>query len=350
MAAVIDQLPVSIPKESAMDVFTTPGAIDKYLGMVRSEIDGFSGDVNSKKGRDAIASVAYKVAKSKTYLDGVGKELTDAAKELPKKIDATRKHVRDTLDAWKDEVRKPLTDWEQAEESRIAGIKASLAELQGVVDDREERPSELFRERLAEVKGEQVTETRFGEYTPAAAELKHRAIAALEVSIAKAEKREADAAELARLRIESEARARQEREEQIAREAAERAKAEAERAARVAQEESARKAHHEQEAAQRRELELKLAAEKSEREKIEAQQRAERAEVEAKANAEREIRERQEREAKELAAREADKTHKAKINREAAYAFIARGIDEEIAKSVITLIAKRAIPNVQMNY
>src|SRR3546814_4956942 len=129
-------------------VFTTVGAIDKYLDMVRAEIDGFSGDVQTKKGRDAIASIAYKVAKSKTYLDGVGKELTDSAKELPKKIDATRKLVRDTLDAWKDEVRKPLTEWEQAEESRVAAIKMMLAELQGDIDDREERASELFREQI----------------------------------------------------------------------------------------------------------------------------------------------------------------------------------------------------------
>src|SRR3546814_15082196 len=81
-SAVLDQLPVSIPKENALEVFTTVGAIDKYLDMVRAEIDGFSGDVQTKKGRDAIASIAYKVAKSKTYLDGVGKELTEDRKSV----------------------------------------------------------------------------------------------------------------------------------------------------------------------------------------------------------------------------------------------------------------------------
>src|SRR3546814_16117429 len=92
-----------------------------------------------------------------------------------------------------------------------------LAELQGVIDDREERASELFRERLAEVKAEAVSEERFAEYTAAAAELKDKAIAALEVSIAKAEKREAEVAELAKLRAEDEERARKDREERIAR-------------------------------------------------------------------------------------------------------------------------------------
>src|SRR3546814_20750153 len=110
-------------------------------------------------------------------------------------------------------------------ESHVAAIKMMLAELQGVIDDREERASELFRERLAEVKAEAVSEERFAEYTAAAAELKDKAIAALEVSIAKAEKREAEVAELAKLRAEAEERARKDREERIAREAAEAAKA-----------------------------------------------------------------------------------------------------------------------------
>lgn len=319
---------VEIPRETALQVFTTPSAIDPYLAKIRDEIDRFTADVSTKKGRDQVASIAYKVAKCKTYLDGVGKELNDVQKEIPKKIDATRKFVRDTLDAWKDEVRRPLTDWEQAEESRVASIKASIAELQGIIDDREERTVEVLRERLAEVQAEAVTEERFAEYTVAAAELHAKAIAALEAAIEKAEKREAEAAELARLRAEAEERARKDREAQIAREAEERAKAEAERQAQA-----------EREAAAKREADLKAAAERAERERVEAQQRAER-----------EVREQQEREAAELAAREADKAHKGKVNRAAVAAMVAAGIPEETAKTVITLIAKRAVPAVQIHY
>jgi colicin import membrane protein len=330
---------VEIPRETALQVFTTPSAIDPYLAKIRDEIDRFTADVSTKKGRDQIASIAYKVAKCKTYLDGVGKELNDVQKEIPKKIDATRKFVRDTLDAWKDEVRRPLTEWEQAEEARVASIKASIAELQSVIDDREERTVEVLRERLAEVRAEAITAERFAEYMAAAAELQSKAIAALEAAIEKAEKREAEAAELARLRAEAEERARKDREAQIAREAEERAKAEAER-----------QAHAEREAAAKREADLKAAAERAERERVEAQQRAERAEAEAKVKAEREVREQQEREAAELAAREADKAHKGKVNRAAVAALVAAGIPDETAKTVITLIAKRAVPAVQIHY
>lgn len=348
--ATMETALVEIPRETALEVYTTAGAIQPYMDRIRGELDKFKADVSTKKGRDACASLAFKVAKAKTYLDGVGKELNDAQKEIPKKIDATRKHIRDTLDAWKDEVRKPLTDWEQAEHDRVARIKADLAELQAVIDDREPRPSEVIRERLAEVRADAITEERFAEYIAAAAELKDKATAALEIRLADAEKREAEAAELLRLRAESEARAKADREAQIAREAAERAKAKAEAAAQREAAAVEQKAKAEREAAERRELELKLAAEKAEREKVEAQQRAERAEKEAKEKAEREIAQRQAVEAAETAKREANKAHMAKINRAAVAALVKGGIPEETAKAVITMIAKREVPAVSINY
>ncbi len=109
------QLAIVPPKETALQVFQQANGLDPYLQQIRAEIDSFVPDVSTKKGRDAIASIAHKVARSKTALDNVGKELVAELKEIPKKIDAERKRMRDTLDAWKDEVRAPLNEWEQAE-------------------------------------------------------------------------------------------------------------------------------------------------------------------------------------------------------------------------------------------
>src|SRR5690606_34102970 len=114
MTEVLDRELVTIEPKNALAVFTEEKAIDPILARVRKEIDAFIPDITTASGRKAVASMAFKVAKSKTYLDGVGKKLVDEYKEIPKKIDATRKRVRDTLDEWKDEVRKPLTDWEDA--------------------------------------------------------------------------------------------------------------------------------------------------------------------------------------------------------------------------------------------
>ncbi len=87
--------------KGALAVFTTPGAIDPILADIRKRIDAFVGDVTTKRGREEIASFAYKLARSKTFIDDAGKTLVAEMKEIPKKIDASRKHVRDTLDLWR---------------------------------------------------------------------------------------------------------------------------------------------------------------------------------------------------------------------------------------------------------
>lgn len=330
---------VTIDTGSALTVFTTPAAIDPLLERIRKEIDAFEPDISSDKGRKAVASMAYKVARAKTYLDDTGKKLADQQKEIPKKIDATRKRIRDTLDKWKDEVRAPLTAWETAEDERVERIKASLAEFQAVIDDLSERPADLIRERLGEVESEAITEQFYAEYVGAAAELKDKAIAALRIALDRAEKREAEQAELARLRAAEAERKQKERDEQIAREAAERAKREAEAKAEAERKAAEDAARREREAAEKRELELRLQAEAAER-------RA----TEAKAEAIREAEQKAADERAEAAKREANKRHRAKINKAALDAFVRGGIAEDTAKAVITLIAQREIPNVIIQY
>lgn len=63
------------PKETALQVYSSANGLDPFLQKIREEIDGFVPDVTTRKGREAIASIAYKVARSKTALDNVGKEL-----------------------------------------------------------------------------------------------------------------------------------------------------------------------------------------------------------------------------------------------------------------------------------
>ncbi|GAH97032.1 unnamed protein product, partial [marine sediment metagenome] len=49
-------------------------------------------------------------------------------------------------------------------------------------------------------------------------------------------------------------------------------------------------------------------------------------------------------------AREADKAHRASINRAALEAFMAEGMPEACAKQAVTLIAQRKIPNIAISY
>lgn len=117
---------VVIEKKNAMAVFTNNDQLDPLIEAIEKEARSLVPDVTTKKGRDAIASMAHKVARSKTYIDNAGKDLVAELKALPKQIDESRRVVRERLDALKDEVRRPLTEWE-AEQERIKAEEAMLA-------------------------------------------------------------------------------------------------------------------------------------------------------------------------------------------------------------------------------
>lgn len=117
---------VVIEKQNAMAVFTTKEQLDPIIEAIEKEARSLVPDVSTRKGRDAIASMAHKVARSKTYIDNAGKDLVAELKALPKQIDESRRIVRERLEALKDEVRRPLTEWE-AEQERIKAEQAMNA-------------------------------------------------------------------------------------------------------------------------------------------------------------------------------------------------------------------------------
>lgn len=318
---------VTIPKETALSVFTLEKAMDPFLERIRAEVDAFVPDITTATGRKAVASMAYKVAQSKTYLEGVGKALADEQKEIPKKIDACRKRVRDTLDAWRDEVRKPLTDWETAEEARVKRHTDALTALNEICRCAPGRDSADLRETVVQVEAITVG-PECEEFEAEYARAKDAARTALIEEIPKAQKREDDAAELVRLRAESDARALADREEKIRKDAAE-------EATRVAEGEAQRKLDEE---AARTAAALKEAED--------AKQLAADTEARLKKDAEDEVK----RVAAETARREQDKEHRAAINRAALEAFVAGGLPLESAKTAVVLIATRAIPAVTIYY
>ena len=342
-------------KESALQVFSTPKGLEPYLAKIKEELDAFVPDVGTKKGRDAIASMAYRVAKSKTALDNIGKELVADLKDVPKKIDAERKWMRDLLDVWKDEVRKPLTEWEEVEAAREAKHKLGI-ELLAQASITHDFSSSTLRETIASVEMT-VVDASWEEFEAEAHRSKAKTLEALTAALASREKHEAEQAELAQHRAEAAARELKEREERIAREAAEQAQRAADAKAQAEREAVIRREQEAKAAAERRELELRLAAERAEREKAEAIQR----EQQAKADSERRAAEAVEAEKRRVAAqaaadaaevkrRERDKAHKTSINRAALEAFVAGGMTEECAKLAVTLIAKKTIPAVSIAY
>lgn len=136
---------VVIEKANAMTVFQSADQIEEILQKVEREVMSFVPDITTAKGRKEIASLAYKVAQTKTYLDGLGKDLVAELKEIPKLIDANRKTVRDRLDELKAKARQPLTDYEE-EQARIKAEEEAKAAAERAERERIEAEQRAQRE------------------------------------------------------------------------------------------------------------------------------------------------------------------------------------------------------------
>ncbi|HHL1458338.1 TPA: hypothetical protein ACQ3CW_001765 [Klebsiella pneumoniae] len=314
-----------IEKKNAMAVFTNNDQLDPLIEAIEKEARSLVPDVTTKKGRDAIASMAHKVARSKTYIDNAGKDLVAELKALPKQIDESRRVVRERLDALKDEVRRPLTEWE-AEQERIKAEEAMNA---------------LHAEALE-------MNIKFDQELAAKFEADHEMALLMNDALDReqAEKK----AEAERQRIA--------REEEIKRLAEEKAKREA-----------AEQAQREIDAAAAREREAILAKERAEREQREAAERAERekqAAVEAERRkaqeeADRIRREAEQREqarlaeekrkADEQARREADVKHRKAVGTEIVKALLANtSLTRDQAIEVLTAVKDGRIPHTGISY
>jgi uncharacterized coiled-coil protein SlyX len=106
--------------------------IEELLNAIATEARSEVPDPSTEKGRERIKSLAYKVAKSKTAIDALGKDLVADWKAKSKEVDAIRKTARERLDALKEEVRQPVTDWENAEAERVGAIKERITEIQNL--------------------------------------------------------------------------------------------------------------------------------------------------------------------------------------------------------------------------
>ncbi len=336
-------LSIVIEPKNALAVFTQPDHIESILQQVEKEVNSFVPDVSTKKGRDAIASLGLKVAKTKTYLDGLGKDLVTEYKEVPKKIDASRKTVRDRLDALKEKVLLPKLEFE-AEQERL--------KLEAVRIAAEEAYSVMWQEAHDM---DAVITIRIAEKAAAKKEADHEMALLMNDAFdrAQADKKAEDE------------RLQKERDDRIAAEAAAKVKRDADLAAQQEREASARheaELKFQAEQAERDRIALVLKAEREKQEAIAAEQRkaqeeAERVQREAKQKEDARLAE-EKRVADEEAARAANIEHQKSINNQVIAIFTKAGISPECAKECVIAIVKNQSnqfafgekPPVQINY
>jgi len=363
------QVSVIIHPNNALEVFTNQSEqLDPILLAIEKEARALVADVSTKAGRDAIRSNAAKVAKAKVAIEKAGKALADDQKQIPKLIDAARKHSKQFLDKLQVDVRKDLTIWEKNEEDRKLKLQERLFELESACSFEFEPTSAQLLKVLNKVGSIELGED-WGEFLAQATEEKIRVVALLQKDYETTLKSEQDAAELEKLRAEQA--------ERKAKEDADRAKAEAEAEAKVdaeriekekaeavaqAKADAEEKAKKEAELAEAKAEAGRLKAEKAKADAIQKAKQAkakaekDKAEAIAKVKADAEAKEakrlaliEQENEAQRK--REQDKEHRKAINNRALQALVhVSGVSEEQAKFVITAVAEGKIPNIAINY
>lgn len=245
--------------------------LDSILTEIETLATKFDPDVSTAKGRKLIGSQAYAVARTKTFIDGLGKELVDAEKEIPKRIDATRKKVRDFCDDLQARVRKPLTDYENAEKSRVAALDQRIAAIQELgAKATTESPSTEIQLWVGELEAIAIDAT-WDEYQDRAQVAKEAAKVKLGTALKNRLTWEAQQAEIARLKAEQEEKDRIQREKEIA----DRARHEAEQKALREKLESEQRERAAKDALLKAEQDAKDAQQRLEQERKDAAERAE---------------------------------------------------------------------------
>jgi hypothetical protein len=378
---------IKLPAVMTAETFTNDEEFDKLYSQVKEAVDKHIPDTTTKTGRDAIASMAYKVARTKTALVAQGKKLTETWRDQTKKVNAACNTIEERLDTLKDEVRKPLTEWEDAEKERIAGHVERLDALVTYSKVGFGRSSAELQGMAAELRDMKLGKDVWEEYSPQAGVAHALAVDTIDRLYRTALKQEQEAAELEHLRAEKAERDRLDAErlaaEQAEREKAERAERErlaeekrkadliqaAEEAAHRVEREAAAKieaAKQEAAAAEQRHAEaIRLAEEARVREIEDAKRREQDAAerhareiADAKAQAEREsaaerqrVADAQAAEAAEQKRRDDDKAHRKAINTAIVAELVeCAEITNAQAQKIVVHIVSGLVPNVTLKY
>jgi len=335
MTPVPETITDLVPKTITATALFAENGLDPILTEIKRKVDAFEPNLETATSRKEIASFAYKIAQSKTFLDGLGKDLVAEQKAKIKLVDAERKRARDFLDSEKNRVRQPLTDWETEEAEREEKRRQEM--LYQMDWDEAIQMDDLFN-REREIKRKEAEFARIEE-----------------------ERRQREeAARIAKEQAEREERLKREAKEQAERDAQAKVEAERQRALKAEQDakEAAERAERDRIAAEER---AKIEKEQAEKARIEAARQAEiekqkaielaTRQAEERARLEKEAAERKA--AEEKAERDkiaANKKHQAKINNKILTAMENTGISQNVAKAVICAVAKGKIPHMTINY
>lgn len=356
-----------------------------YAELTKLEADNAALVFNyeSPKGNKEARSHIFSLRKTKGALERVRKEAKAEALRVGRAVDSEANAIESRIESMITIHQAEIDKIEQREKDRVFALQTRLAAITPSIVTYES--SSAVRAEMARVVAIEIG-TDWEEFMAQAVGIKDSVLARLADELDATANREAEAAELARLRAETAAREQADRDAVIAKAAAEKVQREAEvkaaaeaekmqraldaaavdakrkdEAAALALKQERERALAEQEAAALRESQLKIQAQQAEQRHVAAEQKAEQDRKDTIARAEKQAADavlaEQERaaaakraEEAETAKRERNRAHKASINRAAMDSLISSGVPEECAKQCVTAIAQGKIEHVSIAY
>ncbi len=327
---------ITLENLSPPEVFKTD-KVTEILNYVEQRIKEFVPCETTPAGLAEIDEFAWKITKSKTLLVNMGDDYAKFLKSEPKRVDVERKRIKDTLEGWAKQVRKPVTDREDAEKERIAVHVDSIIGIGNYLHFTIFASAEEIEKHITELKAFCASRD-WQEYMTQATVEYTRVNSALTEMLNDRKQKDADHAELERLRKEEEERNREKRESEIAakatkdaedkaRQEAERVAAESDRAIRAERDKADQLVRDAQAVQERADAAIK----KEKDDAIAAQKAKDAADVK----------------------RQADQEHVAKVNHAVILGIVDIDRPElttELAQVILTAIAEGKIPHVSVKY
>ncbi len=150
---------------------------------------------DTAEGRKALTKISYRVTRTKTYLDKLGKDLTETWRKNKKLVDNNRGMAKDHLDALAYRIKAPIRKFEEAEQERLSRLQKLIRDEIFIYDKTETLTSQQLNNNIEKLTKYEITEERFSDFYETTLEKKRALLTKLKVQLTISEQKEKEAAE-----------------------------------------------------------------------------------------------------------------------------------------------------------
>lgn len=190
--ALTGEQAIATVKADPANVLLKPELWRRFYAAIKDESEKTPVDLATKKGRELVASAAYKITQTKTLIDKSAKAMKSAINDQQKKVYAE-------LDDLAVATRAPLTVWEANEKRRQDLAKEIVDRMRRMAEIKWDDTSDAVIMRLCDLEIIELDPETFGDELEQAQETQRQAVETMNAAITRLEKEEADKAELKRL-------------------------------------------------------------------------------------------------------------------------------------------------------